>query len=79
VTIDFKKIVTSIPNSIYIKNAFLNAIRDIHLVLSNNPDLSNNYKLDLCRRQRYLINLYFKQIILRVGENVRIQKRTDLE
>ena len=50
----------------YIVNRDISNIRDIHLVLSNNHNLSNNQKLDLCSIQRQL----FKKYILTIKERV---------
>lgn len=59
-SIDFKF------TSTYIKNRDISDIRDIHLILSNNPILSNNDKLSLCYQQRQL----FKKYILTIKERV---------
>lgn len=47
---------------------YLNIIREFHLFLSNNPNLSISDKLSLCRKQRYLIKLYLEQIVKRVDK-----------
>ena len=50
-------------------NKYFNSIREIHLVLSNNSDLDNDKKLDLCSRQRYLIKIYLHQLLKKLEKN----------
>jgi len=45
------------------KNEYLVILNDIHLILINYPNLTNNQKLDYCSSQRYYIKMYLKEVL----------------
>ena len=44
-------------------NKFYHKIFEIHLILSNNSNLTNDEKLDYCRIERAFMKLYLKAIV----------------
>lgn len=47
---------------------FLAISNDIHLILSNNTDLTNTQKLEFCNNQRYFMKLYLKKLIIKINK-----------
>lgn len=47
----------------YELSRFYIKINEIHLILSNNSNLTNDEKLDYCRIERYFMKLYLKAIV----------------
>lgn len=50
------------------KNEYLAISNDIHSILSNCPDLTNNQKLDFCTNQRYFMKLYLKEVLIQINK-----------
>lgn len=47
---------------------FLAISNDIHLILTNNTDLTNAQKLDFCNNQRYFMKLYLKKMLIKINK-----------
>ncbi|MFW9825871.1 MAG: hypothetical protein ACFFE4_23230 [Candidatus Thorarchaeota archaeon] len=45
---------------------YLSISADIHSILSNYPDLTNNQKLEYCISQRYFMKLYLKEVLIKI-------------
>ncbi len=50
------------------KNEYLIILNDIHSILSNCSNLTNNQKLDYCNSQRYYMKLYLKEVLTNVNK-----------
>ena len=51
------------------KDDYLSISNDIHSVLSNCPDLTNDQKLDYCDSQRYFMKLYLKEVMIQINKS----------
>jgi len=50
------------------KSEYLSVSNDIHSILSNCPELTNNQKLDYCNSQRYFMKLYLSDIVIKLNQ-----------
>ena len=50
------------------KNEYLAISNDIHSILSNCLELTNNQKLDFCDSQRYYMKLYLKEVLIQINK-----------
>lgn len=50
------------------KNEYLAISNDIHSILSNCLELTNNQKLDFCDNQRYYMKLYLKEVLIQINK-----------
>lgn len=48
---------------------YLSISADIHSILSNYPDLTNDQKLEYCISQRYFMKLYLKEVLIKINKN----------
>lgn len=48
---------------------YLSISADIHAILSNYPDLTNDQKLEYCINQRYFMKLYLKEVLIKINKN----------
>ncbi|MHA2281778.1 MAG: hypothetical protein ACXAC5_13120 [Promethearchaeota archaeon] len=47
---------------------YLSISTDIHSILLNYPDLTNDQKLDYCNNQRYFMKLYLREVITKINK-----------
>jgi len=50
------------------EDEYLSISTDIHSILSNYPDLTNDQKLDYCINQRYFMKLYLREVIIKINK-----------
>lgn len=49
------------------KDEYLIISNDIHSILSNCSNLTNNQKLEFCNSQRYFMKLFLKDILIKIN------------
>lgn len=54
-----------IDNCDIAKNEYLTMMNDVHVLLENCENLTNNQKLEYCQSERYYMRLYLKQVLLK--------------
>ncbi|MFX1355820.1 MAG: hypothetical protein ACFFA8_00910 [Promethearchaeota archaeon] len=54
-----------IDNCDIAKNEYLTMMNDVHLLLENCENLTNNQKLEYCQSERYYMRLYLKQVLIK--------------
>jgi sugar-specific transcriptional regulator TrmB len=47
------------------KNEYLTMMNDVHMLLENCENLTNNQKLEYCQSERYYMRLYLEQVLLK--------------
>ncbi len=50
------------------KDEYLIISHDIHSILSNCSNLTNNQKLEFCNSQRYFMKLFLKDMLIKINE-----------
>ncbi len=51
----------------YAKDEYLIISNDIHSILSNCSNLTNNQKLEFCNSQRYFMKLFLKDMLMKIN------------
>jgi len=55
--------ISSIEDPTLDKQQYLELLKKIRKTLEETPDLSNDECLDLCKKERFLMNMYLKKIM----------------